>query len=115
MYKQWCKNLKNFIYWNNAEHTGMRLKAAEELLALTDVEAYKRHRQINSPEYRKTIALINQLQKYQDRYPSIKKFIRELWGYGFDIIEGIEDKTDNTELTEEMVKLVDLLYGTHYM
>lgn len=115
MYRQWCKNLKNFVDFNSTEQPGIRLKVAKELFILTDVGMYKKHKQNNSPVYWETNVLINRLKQYQDRYPSIRKFLWELWGYGFDVKEEIEIKTDNTEREEEKAKLIDLLYGTHYM
>ena len=115
MYRQWCKNLKNFINYNMTDQPCIRLQLAKELLPLTDIEAYKKHKQDKSPIYWKTAAFINQLKQFQDQYSSIKKFIWELWGYGFDITEEIDIKMDDTEVIEETVKLIDLLYGTHYM
>lgn len=114
MYRQWCKNLKNFINYNK-EQSGTRLQMAEELLVLTDIETYKMHKENNSSVYRETNAFINGLKQYQNEYPSIRKFIWELWGYGFETGDEVEDKIDDTMLEEEKVKLIDLLYGTHYM
>lgn len=116
MYNQFCRNLKNFIRINfhgNFDNS-LRMKIAEDIIHLTDVEAYKVYKKRNDPLYRKIGEFIYILSKYKNKYPSLNRFIWELWAYGFDIIEPEDLQNHNIKHMDEKAKLVDLMLSTHY-
>ena len=113
MYKQFCKNLRTFIEINEEENN-IRLKIAEQLLPLTDIESYKLYKGKNDIKYIKTSNLIYSLSRYSKTYSSFNRFIWELWAYGFDSIAPEQSSENNDILVDEKAKLVDLLLGTHY-
>lgn len=115
MYNQFCKNLKSFIDMNAGDSKNLRLKLAKELVLLTDVKKYNKDKKRSSLSYKQASTLIFFLNNYKEDFPSLDKFIWELWAYGFDP-EYHEDLKDKVSfLIEEKAKLVDLLLGTHYI
>jgi len=116
MYKQFCKNLINFIAINSSENTqsNLRLKIAMEILPLTVVSNYLRHKETDEAQYTKLGNFIFELSKYKQNYPSLEKFLWELWAYGFDSIPYMENQSCVDEFFEEKVKLIDLMLSTHY-
>ncbi len=114
MYRQFCKNLDNFININESPDGNYRLKIAKELKVLTNPNYYKKLMEENNTQYMYISNLIFRFQAYKQDYPSIDKFLWELWGYGFDSIKSDEMNIDSEETIYEKVKLLDLLLGTHY-
>lgn len=115
MYKQFCKNLKYFvsIIRNDALEKNFRLKNAEALLPLTDIEKYMEYRNSQSEEYERISNLIFDLSYYSKEYPSLKRLVWELWAYGFDMEQAKGPETRNYDI-DEVVKLTDLMLSTHY-
>lgn len=112
MYKQFCKNITYFIEINSEEN--YRSQLARELLVLSDVEKYKEWQKGDVTKYKEVSFLVHNLGLYKDRFPSLKNFLYELWGYGFD---SFNFSANNKELEDEMLekaKFVDLLLSTHY-
>jgi hypothetical protein len=99
MYDQFCRNVENYIKINTKSRS--RLNTAKELLPLTDMVSYQDHKEKRDKPYEDVGKLIYALKTFQKEYPRIKKFIWELWAYGFDAIE-------------EKIELIDLLLHTHY-
>ena len=114
MYKQFCKNLKHFIQVNQIEQPNIRLQLAKEILFLTDADDYIKHKRNNTIRYKEIKNFINGLQQYQHQFPALKKFLWELWAYGFDIEEAEDVAEDSPEIMIEKVKLIDVLLSTHY-
>ncbi len=114
MYRQFCKNLENFIKINETDDENYRLKIAKELKGLTDPDLYKKAKESRDNRYMYISNLIFRIQAYQDKYPAIKKFLWELWGYGFDAVRFEDMDIESEEKIQEKVKLIDLLLGTHY-
>jgi len=114
MYRQFCKNLKNFLVINETESENYRYKIGKELEILTNIDLYNQARENNDLLYMQASNFIFEIQKYKDKYPSIKKFLWELWGYGFDEVKFDSIEAEADEKIEEKVKLIDLLWGTHY-
>jgi hypothetical protein len=119
MYNQFCKNLKNYIRINsdiNPDNSdnNIRLRIAEDIIPLTDIESYKAYKKHNDPLYREIGQFIYALSKYKKKYPSFDKFIWELWAYGFDIIKTEDLYHDKIRYMDEKAKLVDLMLSTHY-
>jgi hypothetical protein len=112
MYRQFCKNLKNFLSINESDE--YRFKIAKEIEVLADIEAYNKHKEKEDIKYEKITNFIFSISKFQDKYPSLKNFIWELWGYGFDIEKIGDIEIEESEDLVEKVKLIDLLLGTHY-
>ncbi|TCO69052.1 hypothetical protein [Marinisporobacter balticus] len=112
MYKQFCKNFKNFLQIN--ESKDYRYKIGREIEVLTNVDVYNQLKERKNVKYRETANFIFEISQYEHQYPSIKKFVWELWGYGFDVKRFDEVEVEPRERIEEKVKLIDLLLGTHY-
>jgi hypothetical protein len=90
-----------------------RYKIGRDIEVLTQVDLYCQLKERNHMKYKEIANFIFEISKFQDQYPSIKKFVWELWGYGFDV-EPFDVKRLSREEIEEKVKLIDLLLGTHY-
>ena len=116
MYNQFCKNLKKYIQINSDIDSvnNIRLKIAEDIIPLTDVESYKAYKKRNDPLYKEIGQFIFALSKYKKKYPSFDKFIWELWAYGFDIIKTEDPYHEKIKHMDEKAKLVDLMISTHY-
>ena len=116
MYNQFCKNLKNYIEINSNINCvdSIRLKIAEEIIPLTDIESYKAHKKHNDPLYKEVEEFIYALSKYKKKYPSFDKFIWELWAYGFDTAQKESLHHDMIKYMDEKAKLIDLMLSTHY-
>ncbi|NMB97648.1 MAG: hypothetical protein GYA02_13735 [Clostridiaceae bacterium] len=116
MYSQFCRNLKNYIRINSHGNpdNSLRVKIAEDIIHLTNVEAYKTYKKRNDPLYKRIGEFIYILSRYKSRYPSLERFIWELWAYGFDIIETQNLRQHNIKHMDEKAKLVDLMLSTHY-
>ncbi|MGV8145764.1 MAG: hypothetical protein ACLKAK_03660 [Alkaliphilus sp.] len=112
MYKQFCKNVIRFLEINNEDN--YRSKIARELLALSDVEKYKEWRKYDLIKYKEVSLLVHNLGLYKNMFPSLKNFLYELWGYGFDAANLDEIKEESANEMLEKAKLVDLLLSTHY-
>jgi hypothetical protein len=116
VYNQFCKNLKNYIRINSSINCvdSIRLNIAKDILLLTDVEAYKAYKECNYSLYLEIGKFIYTLSKYKEKYPSLNKFIWELWGYGFDLVETDSLHQDSINYMDEKAKLIDLILSTHY-
>ena len=116
MYKQFCKNLNNFIAINTLENeqVNLRLKYAIEILPLTDVESFLKYKLSDESEYLKLGNFIFDLSKFKQSYPSLEKFIWELWAYGFDSLPYENNQPCRDESLGEKVKIIDLMLSTHY-
>lgn len=114
MYKQFCKNLNNFIQINQSNKESYRMKLAKDLKDLTKIDMYNKWKEENHYNYMKVSDFIYRLGRYKDKYPSIETFLWELWGYGFDAKEFSEIESEPEEQIEEKSKLIDLLLSTHY-
>lgn len=112
MYNQFCKNLLNYIHINSKG--GLRLDIAKDILSLTDISTYQKHKEQKDKTYEDIGKLIYSLEIYQKRYPRIESFIWELWAYGFDPIETNIDDADKIPYMDEKAELIDLLLHTHY-
>lgn len=112
MYRQFCKNFKNFLQINESKE--YRYKIGSEMEYLMHVDVYTQLKERNNAKYREIANFIFEISQYEDKYPSIKKFVWELWGYGFDIERFNDVENEPRERIEEKVKLIDLLLGTHY-
>ena len=98
---------------SDAGENPARKQIAEIVLPLADIKSYLNSKQRNNLYYKKVSNLIYNISQFSRVYPSIDKFIWELWAYGFDIEASPESeiKTDNLK---EAAKLIDLLMSTHY-
>lgn len=116
MYNQFCKNLKNFInvmgYCNEGKRT--RVKNAEALLPLTDIKKYNEYKNNSDKEYIRTANLVYDISLNSHNNPTLKRFVWELWAYGFDIEQPKEPINRNYEI-DEVVKITDLMLSTHFL
>lgn len=96
------------------EPKNLRLKNAEEILFLTNVESFLNYKDADEAMYKKIGNFIFDLENYKKVYPSLEKFIWELWAYGFDSIPYEGQNPFEDESFEEKVKMIDLLLSTHY-
>lgn len=115
MYRQFCKNLKYFLYimGNGNGHKSARVKNAEVLLPLTEIDRYKEYKTDSSEAYVAITNLIYEISQYSVNNPVLKKFVWELWAYGFDIEPPKEPSARNYDIGE-VVKMADLMLSTHY-
>jgi hypothetical protein len=116
MYRQFCKNLNNFIYINELDNEpeNLRLKNAKDILLLTDVKNFLKFKDTDAVKYQKIGNFIFELSKFKQSYPTLEKFLWELWAYGFDSVPYEENGIKVDEFLEEKVKLIDLMLSTHY-
>ncbi|WP_202710777.1 hypothetical protein [Sporosalibacterium faouarense] len=115
MYRQFCKNLKNYLDINKSD--SYRYRLGKEIEALSDIKLYNQLKESNKDEYFKIAILINEMSKLKEENSDIRKFIWELWAYGFElggIDDSIRSNRDNDDDLHEKIKLVNLLLGTHY-
>jgi len=115
MYKQFCRNLNYFISIMRSDDNvrNTRIKNAEALLPLLDIEIYRVYKNCGKEEYEIITNLIYDISRYSEEYPSLKKFVWELWAYGFDIEQARGPVVKNYE-EEEVAKIADLMLSTHY-
>ncbi|BEP29543.1 hypothetical protein [Helicovermis profundi] len=113
MYRQFVKNLENFLLINYKENESLnyRYKLVKSLNVLTDINKYNELQKTNIKKYNEISNIIWSLQENTDKYPSFKMFSWELWGYGFD---GKKEETLDKEKVDEQLKIIDLLLGTKY-
>ncbi len=114
MYKQFCKNLYNFIDINQCKEESYRIKIAKDLIDLTNIDTYNKLKEQNHYNYKRISNFIYKLSEYNDKYPSLENFLWELWGYGFDAKKFKEIDSEPEDLIKEKAKLIDLLLSTHY-
>ena len=116
MYRQFCKNLTNFININQRGDgkPNYRLDVALRILPIANINSYLEYKNINDPRYTEINSLLYSLSQFSDKYPSLKKFIWELWAYGFDVEQHDASRPRDCEDMDEIAKMVDLLLGTHY-
>ncbi len=112
MYKQFCKNLHYYISINTKSQS--RLDIAKDILLLADIVSYQKHKEKRDIVYQNVGAFITALKSYQEKYPYIRKFIWELWAYGFDLIEINTEDAYKISFMDEKAQLIDLLLHTHY-
>ena len=113
MYRQFCRNLNNYLNINKPNT--YRHKIGKEIELLANVELYNKLKKSNHIDYKRISNLIYQLRKYENS--AIKNFVWELWAYGFEIekLADIENEIqEDEEDIKEKIKLIDLLLGTHY-
>ena len=115
MYRQFCRNLKHFlsIMEDGNGKKSSRLKSAEVLLPLTDIEQYEEYRASSSESYGVISNLIYEISQHSVNNPALKKLVWELWAYGFDI-EQLEQPPPRNYDIDEVVKIADLMLSTHY-
>lgn len=113
MYKQFCKNLNHFINIMGFDDKAARVRNAEILLQLTDVEKYRENKKTNKDRYIYISNLIYDISQYSDQYPSLKRFLWELWAYGFDV-EKRNEMVSRDYDADEIAKMTDLMLSTHY-
>jgi len=107
MYKQFCKNYKNYVMLNRAgiDKNEYRLKIARSIEGLANVELYKRWKQNNDPRCSEVEGIVYEINKRNDIH-SFHAFSWELAGYGFEARRS--DTADKEEL-DEQIKLIELL------
>lgn len=111
-YRRFCNNFRNFININRdgLEKNEYRLKIAESIKGLADLETYKEWKQKNDMRCLEIENIFYEIKKRRDAYP-FKSFSWELEGYGF---EAKKSDTVDREKVEEQIKLIDILLGTAY-
>jgi len=112
MYRQFCKNYKNFIKLNKAglEKNEYRLKIAESIKGLADLETYKKWKENNDIRYSEIENIVFEINRRKDVF-HFESFSWELDGYGF---EARKSDSADREKVEEQLKLIDILLGTSY-
>jgi hypothetical protein len=112
MYRQFCENYKNFIKLNKAGlgKNEYRLKIAESIRGLADLETYKKWKENNDVRYSEIENIVFEIKRRKDIY-NFKSFSWELDGYGF---EARKNDSADREKVEEQLKLIDILLGTSY-
>ena len=118
MYKQFCKNLKNYINLNQGDD--YRANLGEELEILLSKEVFNKGKHLNNIKYQNMQNLIKIIANMDDM--KLNKFRWELYAYGFDIdYENIIGKEENNRIEEnnkennkDKLELIKLLLGTSY-
>lgn len=90
-----------------------RVKNAEALLPLTDIKKYSEYKNNFNEEYKRIANMVYEISQYSHNNPVLKRFVWELWAYGFDIEQSEKPMCKNYEI-DEVVKITDLMLSTHY-
>ena len=113
MYRQFCKNLKNYHQLNNSDDS--RSLLGKELLIFLDKDNFDRMKENNSSQMKAIHRLLSLLNKENDQ--KCNKFLWELYAYGFDIsLEDLKknEYIENNEKDHDKIELIKLLLGTTY-
>lgn len=113
MYSMLSRNLKNYfkVHTSAGAAESYRLKVAEVLQGLVDVELYNRWKQEGVVEYKIVSNLVYQIKCSIEQYPRFETLAWDLWGMGYDEVACEEF---NTEDTVEQLKIINLCLGTAY-
>lgn len=113
MYKQFCKNLKNYLQLNDSDD--YRSLIGKELLILIDKEQFNTMKKNNNRQMKAINRLIHLLSTIDHK--KCNKFVWELYAYGFDIsLEKMNEKPCDMKNPKDVdrIELVKLLLGTTY-
>jgi len=112
MYKNFCRNLKNYIEINkNSSKEEFRIKIIEPFKVLADIDLYHEIKGENSPRIQEVNNLVYQINKEKDKYHPFKQFSEDLWLCGFDSEKS--EAIDKSKIDEQL-KILKLLLGTQY-
>ena len=102
MYRIFCESYKNFV--NSFNEDNYRLKMAEPLELITDINKYEQEEKKQSEIYKKLCDLISFMEENIDTFPKLKAF---LWTLSSRNIKSEKYNISNIEELEEQIKLVN--------
>jgi hypothetical protein len=102
MYRIFCESYKNFV--NSFDNDNIRLKVAEPLELITNLDKYKIEESKQSELYKKLSDLIFFMKENIERFPKLKAF---LWTLSAREIEGKKYNVATLQDLEEQTKLVN--------
>lgn len=102
MYRIFCESYQNYL--NSFDKENSRLKIAEPLELLVNIERYQEEEKKQSELYRKLCDLIYFMQKNMEKFPKMKAF---LWTLSSREIKAKEYGIAKKEELEEQIKLVN--------
>lgn len=102
MYRIFCESYQNYL--NSFDKENSRLKIAEPLELLANIERYQEEEKKQSELYRKLCDLIHFMQKNMEKFPKMKAF---LWTLSSRKIKAKEYGIAKKEELEEQIKLVN--------
>lgn len=112
MYKNFCRNLKNYLEANkNGSNEEFRLKIIKPFKILADIELYNKLSNKNLTEIKEVNNLVYEINKEKKTYHQFKQFSWDLWLADFKAIKS--EKFDK-EIVNEQLKILKLLLGTQY-
>ena len=100
MYRIFCESYKNFI--KSFEEENYRLKMAEPLELLVDIDEYIKKENKQSEKFKKLCDLIYFMKENVERFPRLKAFI---WTLSSRNIAKVEDLEEQTKLINSFLKL----------
>ena len=107
MYRIFCESYKNFI--KSFEEENYRLKMAEPLELLVDIDEYIKKENKQSEKFKKLCDLIYFMKENVERFPRLKAFIwtlssRNIKEKKYNIAK-VEDLEEQTKLINSFLKL----------
>ena len=102
MYRIFCESYENFL--KTFEEENYRLKIAEPLGLITNLEKYEKEKANNSEPYKNICSLLDYMQNNINRFPKFKAF---LWTLKSRNIEPKRFNNVKNEDLEEQAKLVN--------
>lgn len=102
MYRIFCESYQNYL--NSFDKENSRLKIAEPLELLVNIERYQEEEKKQSELYRKLCDLVYFMQENIVRFPKLKAF---LWTLDSREIKARRYRVAKTEELEEQTKLIN--------
>jgi len=107
MYRIFCESYQNFL--NTFEEDNYRLRVAEPIELIVNIDRYKEEEKKQSFLYKKVCDLIYFMKKNIEKFPKIKAFLwtlssREINGKFYNVSKQ-EDLEEQTKLINSFLKL----------
>ena len=103
MYRIFCESYENFIKTFEGKNNA-RLKIAEPLKLIVNLDSLKREKESQSEIYKKLCDLVFYMQKNIEKFPKFKAF---LWTLSSRDIKGKKYNISSKEELEEQTKLIN--------
>ena len=88
MYRIFCESYDNYLKTFNEDN--YRLRVAEPLQLITNIDKYRKEKESNSEIYKKLCDLVHFMQENIEKFPKFKAFLwtlnsREIYGKKYDV------------------------------
>ena len=113
MYRIFTESVNNFFLINQEgeNHDEYRLRIAQPIKGLADINLYTQWKKENSYYFHETNNLVYEINQSSEKIHSFKTLARDLWAYGYD---AIKNNSFSTDVINEQLKLIRLLASRKY-